>query len=182
MIKPRNLLWQLPLLFVLTAPFWWDFAAHLLNPKKKINHTSAKAERNIVMDGVNFIQSRDGVEELLLKAKKVTSENDQKVLLFTDANAVLLGSAQSFDITSNEAVYDTEKQIVTLADDVQLVSSDGQVLRTSVLRYLAKYKKIKSAAEIYFSGERMNISGTSFYYDLNSGDFRVGSRVVCSLW
>ncbi len=182
MMNPRNLLWQLPLLLVLTSFLWWDFAAQFLNPKKEINRTAIKAERNFAMEGVTLVQSRDGQEEFLLKAKKVTSKDDQKVLLLDNADAVLLGTTRTVNISGKEAVYDTEKQIITVSNDVQLVTSEGHVLHTSVLRYLTKFKKVKSAAEMDFSGEGMKITGTSFYYDLNTSDFRVGSRVTCSLW
>lgn len=181
-MKPRNLLWQLPLLLVLTSSFWWNFAAQLLDPNKEISRTSVKTERNFVMEGVTLVQGRDGAEEFFLKANRVTSQDDQKVLLIDKADAVLLGGKETINISGNEAVYDTEKQIVTLFNDVQLVSSEGRVLKTSVLRYFTKYKKVKSAAELEFTGDGMKISGTTFYYDLNSGDFRVGRRVICSLW
>ena len=182
MMKPRNLLWQLPLLLFCTSFWWWDFAAQLLNPEKNSYRNSVMVERNFSMDGVTLIQSRNGEEEFLLKAKKVTSTKAQKILFLDNADAVLLGDTTTVNIRGKEAVYDTEKQIITLLHDVEVVSSKGDVLRTSVLRFFTKYKKIKSAAEMEFNSEGMKISGTSFYYDLISGDFRVGRRVVCNLW
>lgn len=180
-IKTRNLIWQLPLLLVLSYPIWWDHAARLLSPKKEFIHSWIPAEKSFVMEGVSFVQNRDGQAEFLMSSDKVVSRNNQTILNFDKVDAQLLDPKDRVLVKGNEAIYDSEKQILTMLGDVQIDSDSGKSLKTPVIRYLAKYKKIKSAAELNFTSQNMTISGNSFFYDLNNGNFRVGSRVIFTM-
>ena len=182
--QSRNLLWQLPLIFIALAPLWWGSVAEfLVVDNEKLGQSSAvQAKSNFAMSQVKLAQAENGAEEIRLDCLRLYTETNQDVLFLEEPVAQLVGNPQKpVTIKSGSAVYETDKQILTLLEDVELVSTDT-VVTTSALRYFTKYKKVKSAAEVEVTSESMRITGTSFFYDLVSGDFRVGKRVVCNLW
>ena len=183
-IQSRNLLWQVPLLAIILTPLWWGGLAKFLSVDvtKQGQRGVGKAKSSFVMQKVKLSQAENGKEEIRLDALRLYSEDDQNVLFFDSPVVQLVGNPEEpFTVKGGSAVYESKKQILTLHEDVELVSADT-VVTTSVLRYLSKYKKVKSAAEVDINGDGLRITGTSFFYDLVSGDFRVGKRVVCNLW
>ena len=180
-MKTRNLFWQIPLLIVISAPAWWNFAAKALDPHAKIVPRPSVVDKRIVMDGVRLTQIRHGVTEFVVHASHLTSKRNQKEYLLQNVSAELLSTNEKITISSSEALYETKQEVVTLLGNVHLENNAGMQLDTSVLRFLSKYKKIKSAAPLKVSSQNFKVSGISFYYDLNSEDFRVGKRVVCEI-
>lgn len=180
-MKTRHLFWQLPLVFLVTMPLWWKFAAKVLDPHGKIAVVDVIAEKKITMDGVILTQVRAGKTELILHADHIDSQKNQEIFYLQRVAAKLFKGDKTINVTSSEAIYNNSQQVVTLLDNVYLTDSDSLELETSVLRFLTKYNKIKSAAPFKATSGKMKVSGTSFYYDLVSGDFRVGKRVRCTL-
>jgi LPS export ABC transporter protein LptC len=183
-IHSRNLLWQLPLLIVVLSPIWWGAAADFLTIEAMRHGQGAAVhpQSSFAMQRVKISQAENGKEEIRLDAPRLYSEGDQDVLIFEEPVTQLVGNKDKpVTIKGGSAVYETKKQIITLLDDVELISADTRVT-TSALRYMTKYKKIKSAAAVEVDTDGMRIAGTSFFYDLVSGDFRVGKRVVCNIW
>nr|MBF0222272.1 LPS export ABC transporter periplasmic protein LptC [Desulfobulbaceae bacterium] len=182
-IRSRNMLWQLPLLVIVIAPLWWGGVVKFLNIETQQNQsTTGQAKSSFTMLQVKISQAEKGQEQIRLDASRVYSEDDQETLFLDKPVAHLVGDPQKpLSIKGGSAIYETKKQIITLLDDVELLTSDTLVT-TSVLRYFTKYKKVKSAAEVELNSDGMRITGTSFFYDLVNGDFRVGKRVVCNLW
>lgn len=182
-IHSRNLLWQLPLLVIVFTPFWWGLAAKFLTIETQQNQGKAvQAKSSFSMTQVKLSQAENGKEQIRLDASRLYSEDDQETLFLEKPVTRLVGDPENpVSIKGGSAMYETKKQIITLLEDVELLSSDTLVT-TSVLRYFTKYKKVKSAAEVELNSDGMRITGTTFFYDLVNGDFRVGKRVVCNLW
>ena len=178
-MSSRNLLWQLPLLVLLTMPVWWGFAAEFLRFERRVLTSGEETVTSFEMEGVVLSQSKLGVEEMVLNTKRLYSKDDQKILYFDGVEVLLLGDGKPMEVKGGSAVYNTRQQVMTIMDDVRLVTADNYIMKTPVMRYLTKYKKIKSAESVEFKGERLQISGRSFMYDLDTGNFRVGSRVRC---
>ena len=178
------MLWQLPLLIAVLFPLWWGAAAKFLTieaPKSR-QSSAAQVSSSFSMKHVKLSQAENGKEEIRLDALLLYSKDDQDVLFLEEPVTQLVGNKDKpVTIKGRSAVYDTKKQIITLLEDVELFSSDTLVT-TSVLRYMTKYKKVKSAADVELDSDGMRITGTSFFYDLVDGNFRVGKRVVCNLW
>ena len=180
----RNLLWQIPFLAMLLAPLWWGGVVKFLTVEeiKQELGSLGQAISSFAMQRVTLSQAENGKEEIRLDAVRLYSQDGQDVLFLDQPVADLVGNPQKpVTIKGGSAVYENDKQILTLLKDVELLSTDTEVT-TSVLRYFTKYKKVKSAAEVEINSDGMRITGTSFFYDLVNGDFRVGKRVVCNLW
>ena len=183
-VRSRNMLWQLPLFVVVLYPLWWGAAADFLTIEaiKQDQSSAVRTRSSFAMQQVKISQAELGKEEIRLDASRLYSEDDQDVLFLEEPVTQLVGNKDKpVTIKGRHAVYETKKQILTLLEDVEMISSDTLVT-TSVLRYMSKYKKVKSAADVELNNDGMRVTGTSFYYDLVNGDLRVGKRVVCNLW
>lgn len=141
-----------------------------------------RPESSFVMEQIVLSQAKNGEDELYLQARRMHSEKDQSILFLEEPTTTILSEKdKTITVTGDEAIYETAKEILTLMGDVRLVTGNTLVL-TPVMRYISKYKKLKSAAEMELLADGMRITGTSFMYDLESGSFRVGRRVHCELW
>lgn len=128
-----------------------------------------------MMEDVVFLQAKEGVADLLLHAKRLYGADDSKGFNLEDAETTRLGT-RPFSITGGRAHYDPEQEILTLLDDVVVQTAD-LVVKTPAMRYLAKFATCKGATEVELTGQGFNISGTSFMYNHENGNLRVGKRV-----
>lgn len=178
----RNILWLVPLAIFMLSPLWWGVAADFLALEERARVETLRPESSFVMEGVFLSQAKNGVDELFLQTTRMHSEKNQDLLFLEQpATTILNQKDKTVTVNGDEAIYETSKEILTMMGDVRLVTGNTLVL-TPVMRYLAKYKKLKSAAAMELLAEGMRITGTSFMYDLESGNFRVGRRVHCELW
>ncbi|MFW8601503.1 LPS export ABC transporter periplasmic protein LptC [Desulfobacterota bacterium M19] len=181
-MKRRNLLWQIPLLVFMALPLWRPYAVDFLKVRLPMAAKNSRIPKtSFYMRGVLLVQSSGGQDNLWLRTPRVYSRENQRLIYLAETEA-RLGAGKPVLITSGSAVYDRFEGILTLLDNVVVKTPRHETLRTSVMRYLTKFDKVKSAAPVEFDGQGVRIAGTSFMYDLRSGDFRVGSRVSCELW
>lgn len=175
-MKSRHLYWQLPILILLTAPLWHGAAAQFLSLEQR---TSMKApahqDSSFMMEDVVFRQVQHGLDEYLLHALRLQGADQNKGFDLERVEAQRLGP-NPFSISGGNAHYDPDQEVLTMLDDVVVHTAD-LVVKTPVLRYLAKFATFKGAAEVELIGQGFNISGTSFMYNHESGNLRVGQRV-----
>ena len=95
-----------------------------------------------------------------------------------EQEAWMLGrSSQPYTLRGGEAFYHPGRQIITVLDHVRLQTPDGQKLKTEALRYLMKFRKIKTAEDVWLGSEELQVEGGNLFYDLVDGNFRIGGRV-----
>ncbi len=174
-MKLRNLLWQTPLLFIILMPLWWGMAADFLTIHQVVTGHGTP-ENSLEMHKAVLQQYKNGRQDVLLHANKMYSMDNQRLIYMEDVVASLGDQEKPVEVKSGEGIYNTGQEILTILDDVQVIGKDFDI-KTSVMRYLVKHHRLKSAADVLAVSRDMKISGTSFMYDLKSGDFRVGSRV-----
>ena len=178
----RNSIWILPLLVILTAPFWWTKAGDLLKPRGGDTSLRPAAPgsqtQTFVMDRVVLTQSRVGGDRFTVKAAHVRSGIHAEVLEMEEIEARLTGpDGRSTVLTGGEALYDTKRQIITVLDRVRVRTPNGQLMKTEALRYLVKFRKVKTAEDVWLGDEKIQVSGGNLLYDLIDGNFRIGGRV-----
>jgi LPS export ABC transporter protein LptC len=178
----RNSIWILPLLTILTGPLWWGSAGEFLKPRGGYASIQADQSRtrahDFVMDRVVLTSNRDGVDEFTLMAARVRSDIHEEQLKLDDIEARVTGAdGRSTVLTGGEAIYDTNRHIVTVLDNVRVRTPDGQLMKTEALRYLTRYRKVKTAEDVWLGDERIRASGGNLLYDLSDGSFRIGGRV-----
>lgn len=172
----RRLVWQLPVAILLSAPLWHGPVADFLAIRHQaLEQKPAHQDSNFTMEGVLFRQARQGVEELMLKAKRLRGAGQGKGFDLEGAEAKRLGG-RLLHIRGGQAHYDPETEILTVLDDVA-VQTDDFKLETPAMRYLARFETVKSAAAVTIQGHGFDVSGTSFMYNLANGTLRIGERV-----
>lgn len=181
----RDFIWVLPLLLIVTGPLWWSTAADILKPRGNFDRSTPSAIeqlKSFVMEDVLLTQSRGGRDEFFLKAARVNSGLQADVLeLETIEVQLLRGDGQAIRISGGEGFYHTSQQIITVIDKVRVQTPEGQEMHTEALRYLLKYRKVKTAEAFRLKDQRALISGGNLTYDLLSGNFRVGGGVKVDL-
>jgi len=192
MKEPRNLLWIVPLIGLVTFPFWQPVAAKLLRPpsgaEKKTDTmlSASRLTRTAEMLEVDFIQNRAGGKEWQIKAGRVYSLDGEKVVKLEDIEAFFFGDAGSdaaqTKISSRRARYDADKQLLNLRDKVVINDDRGYEIQTESLHYLGKEKKIKSGSKVLITGSNISVSGENLMYDIESGNYRLEGNVVCKVW
>ena len=190
--EPRNLLWIVPLIGLLTFPLWQPVAAKLLRPppgveKKADTMLSApRMTRTAEMLEVDFIQSKDGNKEWQIKAGRMYSQDGEKDVTLEDIEAVFFSDpgndAVQTKISSRRARYDADKQLLNLQDQVVINDDRGYEIQTESLQYLGKDKKIKTGSKVHITGTNIAVSGESLMYDVESGNYRIEGNVVCKVW
>ena len=177
----RNLIWQLPLLIIFTGPLWWSEAGDLLKPRGNFEKTEGKVtarQQSFTMENVILTQNRGGHDELVLKAERVNSGIHEDLIHLEAVEARLLEQdGQPSILRGGEALYHSGQQVITVLDNVQLQTSDGRVMKTEALRYLTKFRKLKTAEDVWLGDENLQVKGGNLFYDLSDGNFRIGDKV-----
>lgn len=161
---------------LLTAPVWHNAASQFLALEQRTVQGPVHQDSSFMMEDVVFFQIKQGADDLLLRAKRLLGVGENKGFTLEGADAVRLGPKPAH-ITAGSAYYQPNQEILTMLDEV-VVETAKIVVKTPAMRYLAKFETIKSAADVELVGQGFNITGTSFMYNLNSGDLRVGKRVT----
>jgi len=182
---PRNLLWIVPLALLVTSSVWKPAVVEFLAPhgNLKVKTGDSVPDKSFILTDVQLSRYEKGQADLVLNAAMVQSGRrgmdsfhlqNVDVLLFAEGK-------EKAHITGGEGFYDGDKQILTLVEDAAVVVRNQYELRSDALRYLITYKTVKTAAEIFFKSKDFTVRGTGMSYNLESGAYRVGGRVVCDV-
>jgi LPS export ABC transporter protein LptC len=174
-MNSHRLAWQLPLLILLTLPLWHGAMTRFLTLEQSPTTAPLRQDSSFMLEEFVFSEVNHHGDALALKAKRMNSRDQASGFNLEGIDARRLGT-EPLHITGNSASFDPERQILTILDTV-VVETAKLVVKTEAMRYLVKYETLKSAAEIELHGEGMDLSGTSFMYNLNTGALRVGQRV-----
>ncbi len=184
----RNKVWIIPLLAIASYPLWQPPVAKFLAPReskvKLAKRTSAMDDRSLHLYGVSMSQRTGEKLEMVLKADSVaTGGKGKEEYWFTKINCELYDEqGMPTFITGGEALLATDKKLITIIDDVLVVTGDEKYrIKTDALRYFTQYKVAKTATPVRFTTDGLTeVCGNSMMYDLETGAFRVGGGVTCA--
>lgn len=191
MTKKRNLFWLIPLLLLLTYPFWRPIVADFLNPpgKPAPRTVVVQSGRSFTMKDVIFSQYNAGRQEWNITAQTLYSPRGENNYQMEDIYAVFYGKKTSGQqarsatlIRGENGLYEKDKNILTLTDNVTLTTDDGHKMRTNELRYLEKSRQLIAFSDVLITGHNFMIKGQGLTYDQDSGDFQVKGRVYADTW
>ena len=181
----RNLLWLLPLAVLCAAPLWWPRAAAFLRPRGNFGLAEPATEdqpRTFAMHQVTLSQSRAGVEELEIVARRVTTPQGESHLEMEEVQAVLFDRRkQPTRITGGQASYDSAAQALIIPDHVTVSSTNGYEMTTASLEYQSTARRIATRDAVSIVGPAIAVQGQGLRYDLDSGDFQVDGRVKVNI-
>ncbi len=184
----RNKMWILPLLTIVAYPLWQPLAARFLAPRESKVVVAQKSanqdDRNLHLYGITMSQSTGDKLEMVLKADSVATGDKGGVEYHFEKIDCSLYDDQGRPtlIRGGEALFATDKNVITIIDDVFVVTGDGKYrIKTDALRYFTLYKVAKTATPVLFASDNTVIRGNSMMYNLRSGAFRVGGSVICDM-
>lgn len=177
----RNILWLLPLLLLVTWPLWGGPVEDFLAPPKHADSTEQSTlptPKNFSMDGVIFHQDKEGIKDWRINTKRLYTVGGESRLKMEQVQATVFKEQQPrFHITSNEGLYDSKRQLLTLMDNVNVVNGEGDEIKTSVLQYDDKNREIETDAPVQIESKNIEITGTGLKYNMDSGAYEIGGRM-----
>ena len=188
LLRPRNLLWLLPLLLLLTSPLWQPSLADFLRPRggyaaPSVNLDDSAQVQRFVMDAIVITMSSAGQLEWVINAKQAfTGESDNDIgLVGVDATYTGTGQEQT-RITSIRGRYNIDDSHLILQDQVVVDKPvSRQKLRTDLLHYYNHKKHVVCPDKVELQGPDFTIRGGRMEYDLISHGYDFSNRVRVEL-
>ncbi len=173
-MSSNRLAWKLPLFFMATIPLWQAGMGRFLRLGPSPLTVVRQQISSFEIAGLTFAQRQDGQAEVTVRARDLSGGQDGDYTL-NEAQADRLGP-HPLHLSGGQAVYDPQTGILTVTDAVTIDTQDLKI-NTEALRYLLRFDTIKSAAPVEITGQGIQLTGTSFRYNTQTGYLRVGSRV-----
>jgi len=186
MITPRNSLWIIPFLLIVTFPLWKIPLGAFLAPRGGFDPKFLKKpanQRNFAMETVNILQSEKGQKTADIRAAKAVTSKlpNEYILKMVDAD-IIGEDGKTTNITAKKGVYNSLSRRLKLIKDVVVTNKeDGFTLTTNLLYYYDIDRKVHCPKRTRFKGDGIFIKGSSFDYDVMKGFYKVGGRVFCTL-
>ncbi|OGQ98744.1 MAG: LPS export ABC transporter periplasmic protein LptC [Deltaproteobacteria bacterium RIFOXYD12_FULL_57_12] len=187
MIKTRNLFWQIPLLGLLTASLWLPPLAGFLAPRGSEATPDAallqRAGKLFAMEDVVLAQSKAGRREWRIRAARLYTAGSEEDLRMEQVAAVFYGDGDQGEtsIVSDEARYESGRELLSVTGDVVVVTANGYRLQAPSLEYQGSQHQLLATAGVKVAGERFDLQGERLTYDVKTNDFQLEGKVVCAL-
>lgn len=186
--NPRNLLWLLPLLLLLTSPIWQPALRDFLRPRggdalpATVLDEDQQGQR-FVMDAVAITMSSGGeVEWDITAAQAYTGENDKEISLVGVEANYTGGRREQTRITSERGHYDIGASQLTLIDGVVIDQPlSRQRLLTDLLEYSNRNKTVVCPDKVELQGPDFRIRAGRLDYDLARNGYDFSGRVRVDL-
>jgi LPS export ABC transporter protein LptC len=182
---PRNILWMIPLLLLVTSFLWQPALVKFLSPHGHVRAQPGIAvqDKSFTLTDVRLARYRNGLPELTLNAARVRGGRQGiDSFMLEKVDAVLFDEGrEKARIAGGEGAYEGQGGILTLVDDVSVSVRNQYELRADALRYLIPYKTLKSGTDVFFQSKKFAVRGNGMSYNLDTGAYRVGGRVVCDV-
>ena len=191
MFKVKNLFWFIPLLVLLTYPLWQPHVADFLQPPEEITVSvqGAEADRYLTMKGVAFSQFNKGRQEWRINAGSLYSEEEEKDLRLEGVRAEFFNDpagegepGRAANIRSSRARYEKAKQLLTLNDDVVVITASGYELRTETLYFREDLRRLSAASGVAITGKGLSLTGREMAYELDSQYLVVDGQVTAEIY
>ncbi|HSH14009.1 MAG TPA: hypothetical protein VLA15_09675, partial [Desulfurivibrionaceae bacterium] len=163
----RNYIWLLPLLAIVTSPGWWGVAGRLLGPRTSTTREAPPVERQLntfVLHQVTLNQSRNGVDDLFVKAIQVNSGRVADELEMLGVEGVMTGTERSVNFSGGTARYEPTGQVLSVGERVKLETSDGYRLETASLRCLTATRQVESEQVLNMTSSGLRLRGKGCLY------------------
>ena len=185
MLGSRNTVWLLPLAFIVASPLWWSPVTRFLTPRYDFfsQGPAIPAARTFLMKDALLTRFTNGQKELVVESGRVQSEKVDGDLRMERVEATFFDDKNQVEarVKGKQGLYEQKKEILTLEDHVSVLLKNGWSMKSESLRYLIKKQKVETEAAVLISSDDIQVRGTGMKYNLASGAFQVGGRVVCDV-
>ncbi|MCL2457271.1 MAG: LPS export ABC transporter periplasmic protein LptC [Desulfobulbus sp.] len=189
MIKnPRNLLWLLPVLLLVTSPLWRPPLAVFLAPRGGYNPKFAQPQeetpiQNFVLERVAITMTTNGKEEWQIDAERAYTQGDNHEIEMEEVNAMYIGSEREpINVESRKGLYFIDKRHLVLTDQVKVVKPlRDQVMLSERLEYDEADKMLVSPGKVTILAPNMKLNAGRMDYDFSTEGFEFSNRVKVKL-
>ncbi len=183
--KPRDLLWMLPLLFLVGMPIWKPPVAAFLKPRgdfATIDPLAEKQEQNFIMDSITLTLTSQGKQEWVVRAQRAFTGKTDREIGMIGVNALYTGKKQRpTRITANRGTYLMDDRHLILIENVVIFKPDThERLNTELLHYYDATKMAVSPVDVDIVAPSFSLHAGRMDYDLSTDgyDFSNGVKVT----
>lgn len=190
MKNPRNLLWLIPLIVLLTTPLWKPSLTIFLAPRGDFNlaHPVAAGQdtQHFIMDEITIIITNQGIKEWEITAEQAYSGDTEQQIELLRVHALYKGKGEgrgeeeAVIIVSDRGSYFIDQKQLVLKGNVLLKKPvAGHELRTELLHYYNAEKMLVSPVPVLITGHGFSLKAGRMDYDLaaNGYEFSDGVKV-----
>ena len=132
---------------------------------------------NVSLNRIHHVATRDGVKQWMLDAESAQYQKGDNKAVFKEVSATFfLKDGKTMHLTSRDGLLLTDTKNMEVWGDV-VVRSGPYELNTDKLRYDYKTQSISTEAPIAIKGNRMNLSGDSMTFNLQTEEIVVRGKV-----
>ena len=184
MINQRNIIWLVPLFFILTFPLWRIPLAAFLTPRGGYDPAYANVKtdvHNFTMDKVRIQQIHNGKKSAEIRAESGRTGDKADEYILTKVNTdVYDKEGEITKISADRGVYNALTRQLTLIDNVVVEKTkDKQSLYSDLLYYDDEKRTVRCPGATRLVAEDAEIRGGSLDYDISNGRYKIGGRVHC---
>lgn len=183
----RNVIWIVPLFFIITYPLWSIPVGKFLTPRggfdPEIKHPSQKATQQFNLDKVKITQNQDGKKTAFIIADTAYTGDDPDILLMDNVDADIFDEEGNITkIVAKNGEYNTVTKLLTLIQDVVVNKThDKQFLYTDLLHYDNDKRTVYCPGPTRLEAEGAVINGGRLHYDIKTETYVIDKRVHCLL-
>lgn len=183
--KPRNLLWLIPLLLLVTSPIWKPALTAFLQPRgvydPLVVRPPTEQQQSFVMDAITITMSSLGRVEWVVNARQAFTVKSDKEIGMIDVDALYTDEGkEQTRITSERGVYNVDKSHLVLIDNVVVdKSASQQQMFTDLLHYYNDKKIVMTPGKVEIKGSNFVIRAGRMEYDLVGKVYDFSNRVIC---
>ncbi len=185
MINRRNIVWQVPLLLLITFPFWKVPVGDFLSPRGGYdpNFIQKKGdEHNFVLDKITILQTQNGKKTAEIRADTAHTGQQPDVFILSNVNADIIDAESKItNITAKKGRYNTRtKKLILINKVVVFKPSENYRLFTNRLIYHDATRLISCPGPTRLLSGDSEVKGSRLDYDIERGAYKVGGRVYCT--
>lgn len=187
----RNLLWQIPLLVLLTYPFWRHPVGNFLRPRtvpvsQVATIESGAVERSGRMEDVIVLHGGP-LQRWTIRARQLLSADMEQDIRLEGVRAEINGEQVAAGrgtttIIGEQGRYRARQKRFTLTGNVEMKTGDGHMLQAEKIHFYDLRNTLEAETDVRFTGQRFEIKGAGLEYDLGNGNIDVFGHVQCRLW
>jgi LPS export ABC transporter protein LptC len=186
--NPRNILWIVPLLLLLTSPLWKSPLAAFLAPRGGYSPQLAQPEnesptQDFIMDAVTITLTSKGQAEWQIDAERASTGGQDHEIEMVGVNARYIGTdKEPTQITSRKGNYSIDQRHLVLTDQVVISKpTKNQQLLSDQLDYYDATKMVVSPGKVDLQGPGLKVTAGRMDYDLSTGGYDFSNRVKVKL-
>ncbi|MFT5699426.1 MAG: LPS export ABC transporter protein LptC [Desulforhopalus sp.] len=183
----RNVIWIVPLFFIITYPLWSIPVGKFLTPRggfdEEIKHPPQKATQKFNLDKVKITQNQNGKKTAFIRADTAHTSDNPDILLMDNVDADIFDEEGNITkIIAKKGEYNTVTKLLILIKDVVVNKThDKQFLYTDLLHYDNDKRTVHCPGPTRLEAEGAIINGGRLDYDIKTETYVIDKRVHCIL-